>query len=87
MGVFFVIGGLAFFIFRAYEEKNYKKYSFDDEYRMMLVTAFIITAALAILAGLVCIAAGEWVGVIFCLVIALYFGAFAYIIYKRVKNE
>lgn len=87
MTLFFgIIGALGWLIFSAYEEMSGKRYSFHDENRMMYMTAFIITGALAMLALCVFVAIGSWGGVAFCLFIICFCVLCAYMLYDRVQK-
>lgn len=83
MTFFYVIGAFVYFTFRAYEEISGKEYSSNDEFRMMIVTGCIIIVVIDVLAGLICVAAGAWNGIVavLCIVIALDFGAIAYLVH------
>ena len=87
MTLFFgIIGALGWLIFSAYEEVTGKRYSFHDENRMMYMTAFIITAAVATLALCVFVAIGSWVAVAFCLFIIFLCVLCAYMLYDHVQR-
>ena len=87
MTLFFgIIGALGWLIFSAYEEMSGKKYSFHDEGRMMYMTAFIITAVLAVLATCLFVAIGSWGGAAFCLFVVGLCVLCAYMFYEQVQK-
>ena len=81
-----IIGALGWLIFSAYEEISGKKYSFHDEGRMMYMTAFIITALIAVIALCFFATIGSWSGVVFCLFVIGLCALCAYMLYDRVQK-
>lgn len=81
--IFGIIGALAWLSIREYEEKTKRKLGFHDEERMMYMAACIITAVVALLSSIVCIVAGTWGGVTFCLFVTFYSGMLACMFYIR----
>ena len=85
MSLFYIVGVMAFFIFRIYEEMTGEKYSNSDEFRVMLMTAFIIIAILGFLLSIICVCEKLWDCVSIGVAIALLFGSFAIIAYYAPK--
>ena len=84
--LFYIVGAMASLIFSFYEEISGKKYEYRDEFRLMMMTAFIIIAILGVLLSIICICGKLWDCVSIGIVIAFLFGVFAFIAYYTPKK-
>jgi len=84
--VFGIIGAAACLLVWAYEEKH-KKFSHEDETKIMYMTAIIIVAIVAILMSLVFASFKFWEGVILCLAIVVICGISAISLYNQCKKR